>query len=112
MGASGPAAAAGTPTGTPPTRATATPPCATTTTCTSRSCTDGTGWSARYVAWLAARLLGTQPVPRARRTAMSEQEAQVPDQVEGDPVVEVQEATDTLTPEEVREAQEDDAEQP
>jgi hypothetical protein len=43
---------------------------------------------------------------------MSEQEAQVPDQVEGDPVVEVQDATDTLTPEEVREAQEADAEQP
>jgi hypothetical protein len=43
---------------------------------------------------------------------MSEQETQVPDQVEGDPVVEVQEATDTLTPEEVREAQEADAEQP
>ena len=42
---------------------------------------------------------------------MSEQEAQVPDQVEGDPVVEVQEATDPLTPEEVREAQESDAEQ-
>ena len=34
---------------------------------------------------------------------MSEQEAQVPDQVEGEPVVEVQEATDPLTPEEVRE---------
>jgi hypothetical protein len=43
---------------------------------------------------------------------MSEREAQVPDQVEGDPVVEVQEATDPLTPEEVREAQETDAEQP
>jgi hypothetical protein len=43
---------------------------------------------------------------------MSEQEAQVPDQVEGDPVVEVQEATDTLTPQEVREAQEADVEQP
>ena len=44
---------------------------------------------------------------------MSEQEAQVPDQVEGDPVVEVQEATETLSPEEVREAQEEDAtEQP
>ena len=43
---------------------------------------------------------------------MSEQEAQVPDQVEGDPVVEVQEATDTLTPDEVREAQEADADQP
>lgn len=43
---------------------------------------------------------------------MSEQEAQVPDQVEGDPVVEVQEATDTLTPEEVREAQETDTDQP
>jgi hypothetical protein len=36
-------------------------------------------------------------------------------QVEGEPVVEVQEATDPLTPEEVREAQESDeadAEQP
>ena len=43
---------------------------------------------------------------------MSEQEAQVPDQVEGEPVVEVQEATDLLTPEEVREAQEADTEQP
>ena len=43
---------------------------------------------------------------------MSEQEAQVPDEVEGDPVVEVQEATDTLTPEAVQEAQEADAEQP
>jgi hypothetical protein len=37
---------------------------------------------------------------------MSEQEAQLPDQVDGDPVVEVQEATDPLTTEEVREAQE------
>ena len=43
---------------------------------------------------------------------MSEQEAQVPDQVEGEPVVEVQEATDPLTADEVREAQEADAEQP
>ena len=43
---------------------------------------------------------------------MSEQEAQLPDQVDGEPVVEVQEATDTLTPEEVREAQESDADQP
>ena len=43
---------------------------------------------------------------------MSEQQPQVPDQVEGEQVVEVQEATDTLTPEEVREAQESDAEQP
>ena len=43
---------------------------------------------------------------------MSEQDAQVPDQVEGEPVVEVKEATDPLTPEEVREAQETDAEQP
>ena len=44
---------------------------------------------------------------------MSEQEAQLPDQVDGEPVVEVQEATDPLTPEEVREAQENDApEQP
>jgi hypothetical protein len=40
---------------------------------------------------------------------MSEQQAQLPDEVEGEPVVEVQEATDPLTPEEVREAQEDDA---
>jgi hypothetical protein len=44
---------------------------------------------------------------------MSEQEAQLPDQVDGEPVVEVQEATETLSPEEVREAQEEDAtEQP
>jgi hypothetical protein len=44
---------------------------------------------------------------------MSEQEAQLPEQVDGEPVVEVQEATDPLTPEEVREAQETDApEQP
>jgi hypothetical protein len=44
---------------------------------------------------------------------MSEQEAQLPDQVDGEPVVEVQEATETLTPEEVREAQEADTnEQP
>ena len=43
---------------------------------------------------------------------MSEQQPQVPDQVEGEQVVEVQEATDTLTPEEVREAQESDADQP
>jgi len=43
---------------------------------------------------------------------MSEQQPQVPDQVEGEQVVEVQEATDPLTPEEVRAAQEtDDAEQ-
>ena len=43
---------------------------------------------------------------------MSEQEAQLPDQVDGEPVVEVQEATETLTPDEVREAQEADAERP
>jgi hypothetical protein len=46
---------------------------------------------------------------------MSEQEPQLPDQVDGEPVVEVQEATDPLTPEEVREAQEAqeaDADQP
>jgi hypothetical protein len=42
---------------------------------------------------------------------MSEQSPQAPDQVEGDPVVEVQEATDPLTPEEVREAQQEDADQ-
>ena len=43
---------------------------------------------------------------------MSEQQAQLPDQVDGEPVVEVQEATETLTPEEVKEAQEADADQP
>ena len=43
---------------------------------------------------------------------MSQQEPQVPEQVEGDPVVEVQEASEPLTPEEVKEAQEADAEQP
>jgi hypothetical protein len=40
---------------------------------------------------------------------MSEREPQVPDNVEGEPVVDVQEATDPLTPEEVREAQQQDA---
>jgi hypothetical protein len=43
---------------------------------------------------------------------MSQQEPEVPEQVEGDPVVEVQEASERLTPEEVKEAQEADAEQP
>jgi hypothetical protein len=43
---------------------------------------------------------------------MSQQEPEVPDEVEGEPVVDVQEATEPLTPEEVREAQEADAEQP
>ena len=43
---------------------------------------------------------------------MSQQEPEVPDQVDGDPVVDVQEASEPLTPEEVKEAQEDDAEQP
>jgi hypothetical protein len=43
---------------------------------------------------------------------MSEQEAQLPEQVDGEPVVEIQEATDPLTPEEVREAQETDSDQP
>jgi hypothetical protein len=43
---------------------------------------------------------------------MSQQEPEVPEQVEGDPVVEVQEASEPLTPEEVKEAQEADAEQP
>jgi hypothetical protein len=43
---------------------------------------------------------------------MSEQEPQVPEQVEGEPVVEVQDATAPLTPEEVREAQQADADQP
>ena len=43
---------------------------------------------------------------------MSQQEPEVPEQVDGDPVVEVQEASEPLTPEEVKEAQEVDAEQP
>lgn len=43
---------------------------------------------------------------------MSQQEPQVPDQVDGDPVVDVQEASEPLTPEEVKEAQEADTEQP
>jgi hypothetical protein len=43
---------------------------------------------------------------------MSQQEPEVPEQVEGDPVVEVQEASEPLTPEEVKEAQEADTEQP
>jgi hypothetical protein len=43
---------------------------------------------------------------------MSQQEPEVPEQVDGDPVVDVQEASEPLTPEEVKEAQETDAEQP
>jgi hypothetical protein len=43
---------------------------------------------------------------------MSQQQPEVPDQVEGDPVAEVQEPTDPLTPDEVREAQETEADQP
>jgi hypothetical protein len=43
---------------------------------------------------------------------MSQQESEVPEQVDGDPVVDVQEASEPLTPEEVKEAQEADAEQP
>ena len=39
---------------------------------------------------------------------MSDQQPQIPDQVEGETVVEVQEATDPLTPEEIREAQQED----
>ena len=41
---------------------------------------------------------------------MSQQEPDAPEQVEGDPVVDVQEASEPLTPEEVKEAQEADAE--
>lgn len=55
---------------------------------------------------------GTQPAPKQRRTDISEQEPQVPEQVEGEQVVEVQEATEPLTAEEVREAQEADTDQP
>jgi hypothetical protein len=43
---------------------------------------------------------------------MSQQEPEVPDQIDGDPVVDVQEASEPLTTEEVKEAQEADAEQP
>jgi hypothetical protein len=39
---------------------------------------------------------------------MSEQNPQIPDEVEGEPVVDVEPATEPLTPEEVREAQERD----
>jgi hypothetical protein len=42
---------------------------------------------------------------------MSQQEPQAPDEVEGDPVVEVEEAREPLTPEEVKEAQEADTEE-
>jgi len=38
--------------------------------------------------------------------AMSERDPQIPDTVEGEPVVDVEPATDPLTPEELREAQE------
>jgi hypothetical protein len=43
---------------------------------------------------------------------MSQQEPEVPEQVDGDPVVDVQEASQPLTPDEVKQAQEADAEQP
>jgi hypothetical protein len=43
---------------------------------------------------------------------MSQQQPEVPEQVDGDPVVEVQEASEPLTPEEVKQAQEADVEQP
>ena len=43
---------------------------------------------------------------------MSQQEPEVPEQVDGDPVVDVQEASQPLTPHEVKQAQEADAEQP
>jgi hypothetical protein len=42
---------------------------------------------------------------------MSQQEPEVPEQVDGDPVVEAQEASEPLTPEEVKDAQEADAEE-
>ena len=42
---------------------------------------------------------------------MSQQQPEVPEQVDGDPVVDVQEASEPLTPEEVKEAQEADEEQ-
>jgi hypothetical protein len=38
--------------------------------------------------------------------AMSERDPQIPDTVEGEPIVDVEPATDPLTPEELREAQE------
>jgi hypothetical protein len=43
---------------------------------------------------------------------MSQQEPEVPEQVDGDPGVDVQEASQPLTPDEVKQAQEADAEQP
>ena len=39
-------------------------------------------------------------------------EKEVPEQVEGEPVTEVQEATQQLTPEEIREAQQEDDQEP
>ena len=42
---------------------------------------------------------------------MSEQEFQAPEEVEGDPVVEVKKATDPLTPEELEEERERQARQ-
>jgi hypothetical protein len=43
---------------------------------------------------------------------MFEQDPQIPDSVEGEPVVDVEPATDPLTPEEVRQAQERDQNEP
>ena len=39
---------------------------------------------------------------------MSEQKPEIPDTIDGEPVVEVQEATDPLTPEELEAAQEEE----
>lgn len=52
---------------------------------------------------------GYPSAPEREEAPMTEQDPQVPETVEGEPVVEVQEATDPLTPEEVREAQQEDS---
>jgi hypothetical protein len=43
---------------------------------------------------------------------MSERDPRIPDTVEGEPVTEVEPATDPLTPEELREAQEEHQDEP
>jgi hypothetical protein len=63
------------------------------------------------VVWLASLRGGTQLAPNKEGEHVAAG-AGGSHQVEGDPVVEVQEATDPLTPDEVREAQESEAGQP
>jgi hypothetical protein len=61
------------------------------------------------LASLAARRV---PGAHVEQGGSSMTEKEVPEQVEGEPVTEVQEATQQLTPEEIREAQQEDDQEP